>query len=194
MGYSHGKKWTDELIEETIFEVMEALDIKRMPSNKECIAVTKSYALSNKISKTLGFYGWAEKIGIEIKNSETKEGLKYEKKVTDMIKDETGLKSYITGSKGSYDILVDEKVKIEVKFSNGYGDKYYTCNLYNGRHQSDVLVFVCRNKEIGNKNLVIPSHHITDLKQLSIGKKSRYDKYIDRWDYITKFNEFLKKL
>jgi hypothetical protein len=194
MGYTHGKKWTNELVEKEIKEVMKSLNVERMPSNKECILVTSNTALSGKISRSGGFYRWAEKLGLETKSCGTQKGLKTEESVLKLIKENTGLNSDQTPVKSPYDILVNDKVKVEVKYSKGFKNAYYTANLYKGLQKADVLVFICKNEELGNKNLIIPSHLIQGLKQLSIGKTSRYDKYIDRWDYINMFDDFMKSI
>jgi len=193
-GHSESSKWNDELIEKEIRNVMKSLNVERMPSKSECESVKSSTALSNKIAKTYGFYGWAEKLGLEAKSSGTQKGLKTEKNVLKLIKENTGLNPDQTSVKSPYDILVNDKVKVEVKYSKGFKNAYYTANLYNGLQKADVLVFICENEELGNKNLIIPSHLIQGLKQLSIGKTSRYDKYIDRWDYINMFDDFMKSI
>ena len=197
MGYSHGKKWKKGEVKKEIKKVMKSLNLKRMPTNKECIKVTKNYGLSNKISKTGGFYKWAKKIDLEIKKSATQKASNIENKVKNIINKKTDLKTILTNHKAPYDILVDDKVKIEVKYSLGYkgtSGVYYTANLYKGVQKADILVFICRNKELGHKDLIIPSNKLQGITQLSIGKNSKYDIYKNRWDYIIKYNEFIKKV
>lgn len=191
----HNKfRWDDQKIEKGIRSIMKALNIKRMPSRTEVLSVSNNSSLSNKIAKTYGYYGWADKLNLKTKDSETKKSIQIEKETIKMIKSKTNLDSVITKIKAPYDILVDRKVKIEVKYSGGYKDEFYSANLYNGLQKADVLIFICRNKVIGNKNLIIPSHHIQCITQLSTGVKSKYDKYIDRWDYINKFNDFMESI
>ena len=194
MGYAHGKKWSKGEIIKEIRLVMKTLNIERMPSNSECFKATKNYGLGNKISRTGGFYEWDNKLNLETKDSGTKKGLKAENGVIKLINQYTGLNAIVTQIKAPYDILINKKVKIEVKYSNGYFSNrgnFYSANLYNGLQKADILIFICKNEKIGDKNLIIPSHHLQGLKQLSIGKISKYDKYIDKWDYIIKFNDFL---
>jgi hypothetical protein len=50
--------------------------------------------------------------------------------------------------------------------------------------------------EEGNKverTFVIPSKNLK-LVSLCIGKNSKYNKYINRWDYIDKYDKFYKSL
>ena len=191
-GRNKSYKWSDKKVEEEIKKVMGALGIKRMPSRSEVKLVETDLALSNKIAKTYGYYGWAEKLNLDIKESETQKAVDAEKEVAKMIKENTNLNSKQTSMKAPYDILVDSRVKVEVKYSDGYKNAFYSANLYDGLQKADILVFICRNEELGNKNLIIPSHHLQKKTQLSVGKKSQYDKFNNRWDYITKFNEFMK--
>jgi hypothetical protein len=194
MGYTHGTKWTNELIEEAIEGVMIGLGTTTMPTKSECDHVTGNSALSSKISRDGGFSYWADKLGLEIKDSETQTGFKAEIEAKELIEKETGLVSKITKSRCPYDILVNGNVKIEVKISNGCGGSngfFYSANLYDGIQKADILIFICKNEEKEGKILVIPSHHLQGITQLSIGIESYYDKYKERYDYIEKFNNFM---
>ena len=77
MGHSHGIKWTDEKIKEEIIKVKESLCLERMPTRSEIELVMGNSALTDKISKTKGYYGWAEELNLTIKESETTFGKKY---------------------------------------------------------------------------------------------------------------------
>ena len=168
---------------------MDKLEIQRMPSSSECEIVFGNCSLSNKISKTGGFYEWADKLGLEIKNSETKLGVKHEKDICKKISED--YLAELTPVKFPYDILVEKAVKIDVKFSNLYSHsngEFYTCNLEYKFPKMDILVFICEDV----KTLIIPAHELYGIKQLSVGKKSRYDKYIDRWDILEDFVNFYK--
>lgn len=77
MGYVRGIRWTNELIENKIHEVMRVLNINRMPSASETQLILKDSSLSNKIAKTGGFTKWANKLEITVKKSETQLGGKF---------------------------------------------------------------------------------------------------------------------
>lgn len=168
---------------------MKKLEIKRMPSRSECDAVLGDTCLSNKIAKTGGFYKWADDLGLDVKTSETKIGIKYEKEICKKISEKYFAE--LTPVKFPYDILVEKSVKVDVKFSNLYthsNGRFYTCNLEYKFPKMDILIFVCEDV----KTLIIPAHELYGIKQLSIGKISRYDKYIDRWDILENFVNFYK--
>ena len=71
MGYSHGIKWTDELIQEKILEVKDALQLGRMPSREECRQYFHDESLVNAVSRRIGWYALAREMGLKIKDSET---------------------------------------------------------------------------------------------------------------------------
>jgi len=197
MGYANGTKWTNEKIAKEIYKVMNALGIERMPSNQEIIDVMKSTKLTNAIRRNGGFYEWARRLNLTTKECETKFGKRYEKKLQKYLTK----KGYIVermSVKHPYDLLVNGCIKIDVKASRRYyydGKKYYYAfNLEKKNSTCDIYVCFCvNNEEFSDKVLVIPSKFLK-LTQLNIGAVSEYDKYINRWDYLDKFNEFYEKL
>lgn len=183
MGY--GKKWTEEKVKDEIFKVMNALGIERMPSRSEVEMVTKNSALTNKIAKNGGFYHWAEKLGLDIKGSETSLGIQKEHEIKQKLKS-LGHSVDLTPIKFPYDLLVDDEVKVDVKFSEGYSYKhgfYYSFNLEYDLPKCDILVLICGSSKI----LVVPAYVFTGLKQVSVGVKSKYDKYKDQWFILNQY-------
>ena len=78
MGYAHGIKWNDYLIEKGIRDVMKEAKIDCFPTHSLIKRVTGSFALSNAISKNGGSRYWAVKLGIKIKPCESKFGEDFE--------------------------------------------------------------------------------------------------------------------
>lgn len=194
MAWTHGRKWSDELIETEIRKVMEALNIDRMPTRKEIESVAKDSSLTNKISKGIGFYGWAARMGLQIKDSETTFGKSYESQAMIDILQNTGLDSEKMSQNFAYDILVDGSIRVDVKVSNRYyynGQNYFhTFNLERKHPVCDIMVCYCldENKQV-EKILVIPSSKLHTC-QLSVGVKSQYDAYNNAWDVFHKYSEF----
>lgn len=191
MGHTHGILWTDDLIKEKIEYVMTMLEIDRMPSDSECKFATGNGALSNKISKTGGFYFWANKLELDVKNCETKLGINHEESMLKEIQKKYNAE--LTTVKFPYDILVEGMVKIDVKYSNLYSyshGEYYSFNLEQSLPKSDILILICENK----KTLIIPSHKVNGLTQVSVGTTSKYDEYIGKWEYLDKFISFYKSI
>lgn len=195
MGYAHGNKWTNKLVEEEIYKVMDALNLKRMPSRSEMKLVREDDALSNKISKTGGFKKWANKLNLEIKNSETQLGQEFEIFVKNFLNKKLGYEFTITSTRHPYDLYF-KGVKIDVKVGNRYyydeNNYYHSFNLEKIPPTCDIYICMCKNNENIDKILIIPSVDISNLNQLSVGKDSIYDKYIDRYDIIKKYYEFYK--
>jgi hypothetical protein len=195
MKHTYEKKWTDELIQSEIIKVKEALNLNRMPTRKEISKVMGNESLTGKISKTIGYYGWAKKLGLNIKNSETTFGKAYECYATEWLEN-LGYKVDKMSQNYPFDLLINDNIKIDIKTSNLYkGSKgsYYTFNLEKRYATCDIYICVCVENNNIKKTLIIPSKDLR-LTQLSIGKKSIYDKYIDRYDYIQKYDYLYKNI
>lgn len=196
MGYAKGIKWNEKLIEDEIIKVANTLGIDYMPSKTEIVSVWGNDALTNKIAKTGGFNYWAEKLELNIKNSDTKLGQQYEEKAIKIIKSK-GFQVKRMTTKYPFDLLVNDKISIDVKVARPSdtcgarshifttAKKYATCDLY--------MIFALDEVGEVERMFIIPGN---DLKvvTMSIGSKSKYDKYINRWDYLDKFNRFYEHL
>lgn len=99
MGYTHGFKWSEDLIQQGLLQVVSGLKLDRMPTRNECVEFTKSNSLSVAISRRGGgWYGLANELGLSVKESETTTGKKYEKVVKSVLekKDTKYLKCHRT--------------------------------------------------------------------------------------------------
>lgn len=195
MGYVQGTRWTNELIEQEIIKVKEALNLSRMPSNSEVKSVVGN-GLACKISKTGGYKYWADKLNLKMKYSETKLGREYEEKIMKLLQSK-GCEVEQMSIKHPYDLLVNLNIKVDVKVSNLYrGEKgeFHTFNLEKHNHNCDLFICVCVTDDEIVKTLVIPSKFLMKVSQLSIGNNSVYDVFKDRFDYIEKYDVFYNQL
>ena len=195
MGYTHGNKWSEELIRDGVMEVKEGLKLDRMPTRKECTEFTNSCTLSVAISRRDGgWYGLANELGLPIKESETTTGKKYEKLIKNILESKGFTVSQMSQN-FAYDLLVNDCLKIDVKSSHLYkgkegnfytfrtGKKYATCDIY-------LLVAVNDAEEIV-KTFILPSSKVIKNIQISMGEyHSKYDVYLDRWDILTDYSNF----
>lgn len=181
--------WTDENIEKSIRGVMRGYCLERMPSQSEVELFYGDSKLSNAINKRGGFYEWAKRLNIPTKHSETKIGVEAEEAVKTTLEN-MGFESVeLTPLKHPYDILVNHRVKIDVKISHKYEYEhgtYYSFGLAKPMQTCDVFIAIALDD---NKMYVIPSSILNNQKQLSIGMTSKYDKYIDRWDIVQKLDD-----
>lgn len=197
MGYAHGTKWNDEKIIEEIKKVSNVLNLDRMPSKSEIESVSKNSSLTNAIAKRNGFAYWAEKCGLDIKDSETKTGKKYEFITELIISEKCCLCTEQMSTKHPFDLLVGEFVKVDVKAGKKYkygSTGYYSFNLEKNPATCDIYICHCLSDDDEIiKTFVIPA---TKLKktQLSVGEKSMYDKFIDAWHYVNLYDEFYKSI
>lgn len=193
MAYSHGKQWNEQDIENGIFEVISILDIDGyMPSTRDITKVTHNFALSNAISKRGGFHFWANKLGLKMKNSETKFGKTYEEECFSTLIS-FGYDCQYTSIRYPYDILANN-VKIDVKSGSlyfGVGGKYFTFNLEKPKPTCDVYICYCIENSEVKKIYVIPSCVVSGKTQLSLGVKcSKYDRFVDKWEIIKEYDDF----
>lgn len=197
MGYTHGIKWNDDKVKETILKVKKSLNLNRMPTKKEFELVMGNSSLTSKISRTKGYYGWAKELNLDIKESETTFGKKYEYIVKEYLENK-GYQIEKMPQNYSFDLLVNNFVKIDVKVAKPYvasdNTTWHTFNLYKKYAYCDIYVTLCLdNDENIEKMLIIPSIKC-QIKQLSVGKESKYDKYNYELKYIDDYIKFYNNL
>lgn len=198
MGHTHGTQWTEQKIKAAVLEVVEKLELDRMPSKSEMEEYYGDAALTNKLAKGGGLYHYANIYGLPIKQSETQFGLKYERMVRDILIVQ-GHDAEITSTKCPYDILVNKRVKVDVKVGRivrSAPSPYYTFGLAKTVQTCDIYVAVTLDKNDSvHKIYIIPASVMSGKSQLSIGMKtSRYDKYVDRWDYIETVDKVFEEI
>lgn len=189
-------KWNEYKIEKEIRNTMKFLNIDRMPTVSEMKVATRSYGLGLKVTRNGGTNYWADKLGLELKNSETKFGNEWEIKMKEGL-ERRGYMVEKMSTKHPYDLLVNNNIKIDVKASRYYHKdnfKFHSFNLEKKYHNCDIFIFVGLADEADDieKILIIPSKYLMGKKQLSVGLTSKYDKYQDRWDYLEKYSDFYK--
>lgn len=72
MGYVFGTQWTDDMVQAKILDCVSALGLKRMPSRAEFHDFYGSDALTNRIRRSGGYYDWADRPGLPMKESGNK--------------------------------------------------------------------------------------------------------------------------
>lgn len=196
MGYTHGIKWSFQRMCDEINTVKHILNIDRMPSNSECKLVTGNCALSNAIRRSGGFYWLANHMGLNIKDSETKTGKKFEKLAREILEDKN-YKVQDMSVKYPFDLLVNDRIRVDVKVGRPYlsrnsrvhtigiNKKYATCDLY--------MVFALDEKDKPERTFLIPGCDLR-VTSLNFGKDSIYNIYLDRWDLIERYDKFYSGL
>lgn len=189
MGYTTGEKWTHNKIKTEILNVMNCLNIDRMPTSVEIKKVTKNAKLTNAIRRHGGYLYWAMELGVEQSKCTTRIGLNGELFIKNLLEN-LNYKVEKMSVKHPYDLLVNKNIKIDVKVSNKYKDQYFTFNLEKSNPTCDLYVLICVNQE-EKKYYVVPSKFLHQT-QISICDSSKYDIYKDRWDYIEQYDRFYK--
>lgn len=195
MGYSHGHKWTYEDAFNKVKKCIDVMGYSSMPTTKELKDFYGESGLAVKLNKRID---WKEKImrdlEIKYKDCETTKGKKYECLASEILI-KNGFRVERMTTKEHFDLLVDGVVKVDVKVgkrwyieasqANSFGihKKYATCDVY-------MLIALndnCQNERI----FIIPSFLARNQSTLTIGKNSKYDKWINRYDIINNYSSFL---
>lgn len=190
-------KWNDELIEKEILKIVNHLEINRMPTSTEIHNVRKNYGLNVAIERHGGYKYWADKLNLNQSKCETRLGLIGELRAKEILESK-GYEVEKMSVKHPYDLLVNKNIKIDSKisklFKSDYGS-YYTFNLEKKNPTCDIYIAFCVDDSINIiKTYVIPSKFLHKT-QLSIGEHtSKYDRFLDRWDYIEQFNKFYEQI
>jgi hypothetical protein len=193
--HTRGKVWTEENVHDEILKCMEILDIKRIPTSGELLSINRN-DLHMKISKTKKYSGWAKHLGLKQKESCTKEGQDQEENIYIFLSSKGySVERMSTGY--PYDLLVNGTVKIDVKSANplqSRGSVIHTFGISKTKPTCDVYVCLALNEE-GNAErcLVIPSHFLK-IVTLCIGKNSKYNRFIDKWNYIEEYTKFYSQI
>lgn len=179
-----------------ILEIKEALNIDRLPNSKEVIDYTGNQSLHSQITRQGGYRYFSEKLGLELKDSHTILGQSYEYLVADKLI-ELGFKVEKMSTLHPFDLLINDTVKVDVKVANPTkvrNSRVHTFATNKSNASCDIYIMIALNeeKEI-EKLLTIPSHHVK-VVTVSIGKNSKYNKYIDRFDYIDSYSEFFNSI
>ena len=198
MGYAHGTKWTDKLIKEKVLEVVSALELDRMPSRTECRNYFHNDALTNAISKRIGWYELANQLGLPIKESETYFGKKQEIDAQEQLISR-GYEVRRMSQNFPYDLLVNDCLKIDVKASRlyrGINGNFYTFNLEKPFCTCDIyMLYLIGDDRMEKDVLIIPSAVVATNTQISVGEStSKYYKYSQKWDYISDYTDFLSSV
>lgn len=188
--------WLTET-EKRICDLVKSMGINRMPTRSEVLLFSGDNSLENRIMRSGGFKAWAERLHLKLKSCETYFGNKYEEITADKLRllfDDVKT----TPVKFPYDIVINNRTKIDVKASRLYKGKqgeFYTFNLESKYPKCDFYIAYCINeRDVAEKVLVIPACVMAGKSQLSVGKNSIYDKYHCRWDLIKKFDYLMSEM
>lgn len=189
MRHTRGTYWTPEMIAQKIVEAVNGLNLSAMPTRSQFVNFYGDDKLTNKISKTLGYYGWAEKLNLSIQNNDTQKAKLSEKFAADLLRDH-GYEVLQMVQNHPYDLLINQAVKVDVKFSNLYhGDQgnFYSFALRKKYSSCDVYLLISNNDANEKSIFILPAKDAMQL-QISIGEhNSIYHKYLNRYDVIDQY-------
>lgn len=194
MGYTYGHMWTEERIKSGILDVVKILDLDRMPTHGEVRSVYGDERLTNKISKTHGYYGWAEILGLPMKGSCTQTGKIGEEYAAQLL-NARGFDVQRMSTKFPYDLYVDNSVKVDVKHANIFtaqnGRQFFSFWLSKKFPTCDVYMLIAERKD-GPAVYVVPA--TIGKTQISMGRdQTMYERYRDRYDIISDIAQTMRR-
>ncbi len=191
---SSRQKWTEEKIKEQLLYCINGLDLHRMPSKQEVDRYFGNYALSNKITKGKGFYGWAKELQLPLKSSDTLTG-KAGEAIAKAYLEKNGFMVEQMSMRHPYDFLVNDVVKVDVKYSHLYQtDKwgFYSFRLEKKYPTCDVYLLISDSPKGEHTFFVVPAKDVMQT-QISIGEHmSSYHRYIGRLDVLIQYETAIK--
>lgn len=189
------KKWTEDLIRQGILESIKTLNIDRMPTAAELQSIGRN-DLHCKIGRTKTYRGWADELKLSLKHSDTNKGQVWEFYVEDELK-KLGFDVEQMTTKHPYDMLVNNTVKVDVKVGSAHthfgtrchtfrpSKKFATCDIY-------ICIGLDEDENV-EKTFIIPSK-FAQLVTLNICNDSKYNAFLDRWEYVSRFVDFYEKV
>jgi hypothetical protein len=126
----HTKSWKENEIEDEILRITSMLNLNRMPSKSEIEQVTNDRSILNAIARSYGFYGWSKRLSLPIKDCETEFGIDYQEVAIKMLQ-EKGYIATRTSVKAPYDIIINNKIRVDVKSGCAYELKGSRCHTFN---------------------------------------------------------------
>lgn len=188
--------WSQERIEKEVLYMVQKTKQNTFPTHTEMFDFFGDYKLSNAIRRNGGTKYWADKLGMECKQCESKFGTSFEERFIEDVLRELDFRSEMCKVRYPYDVLVEDVAKVDVKCSNriqAHGFQLYTSNLEKDFQTCDFYVIYCLNENKIDKIYILPSFVMSGKTQFSVGiNSSKYDVFLNRWDLIKDFVEFVK--
>jgi hypothetical protein len=173
-------RWNDGLIESEIRAV--ALSLGHFPVKNE-LSGMKREDLSNAICKSLGFVGWAKRLGMERAISDSDFGWAGEESVVAELQRRGFTASRTKEVKAPFDILVNNIVRIDVKNARfaSYPTKHGSCDgwFYRLGKMCQADLVALHQYDEGSTYIIpwslIPTSNVT------ITREGKYSHYKEAW-------------
>jgi hypothetical protein len=197
MAYAHGVQWNEQKIIDEIINICKILMIDRFPSREEIKSVRNDEALHSAICRNGGYKYYSNILCLQMKASETLTGWQFEDIAKESMETCLGYKVEKMPTKYPYDLLVNDFVKVDVKCARPFcmrGDRVHTFGINKKHSTCDIYVIYALSEDDRiERTFIIPGHELK-VVTMCIGLNSKYNKYVDRWDYFDMYNQFYKSL
>ena len=184
MGYAHGFRWSDELVESELRPIGRKMG--RMPSSTELRDMGRN-SLACAISRSGGYYRWSQRLGLEQKGTETHWAQKWERHEVEFFS-ALGFGVQRQSTKSKFDLLVQGQ-RVDVKAARwtpfrkgGKFGSFVFAGLKWGAG-CDVFDLLCIEGEAVKHRYLIPADkaRVTTLSisRRSLGDDGKYSAFRD---------------
>jgi hypothetical protein len=158
-----------------------------MPTMSECTEYFGNYALEAAAKKLSKWSGYAEMMGLKTAMGKRAFGGDCREAAARML-EEHGYFVEIVSQKGSHNLLVDGKVKVQARASGLFNNKKKMQNIWTFRtdKKCDAYMFICMGNDGAVENVfIVPCADVQYVSYVTITRSGgMYDKYAQRWDVI----------
>jgi hypothetical protein len=178
VGYSHGKRWTDEDVERELRHIVATTG---MVPTAQRLGAAGRQDLSNQIGRRGGFAHWRNKIGLPENDSESAMGHRWETHVAELL-EATGHAAERQTARAPFDILVDDCVRVNVKSAHwgAYGRDNYCKGHFFGIGKTwascDVFALVAVTDDEPPRVMWVPWHEARQ-QTITLTKSHRFNGY-----------------
>lgn len=191
-GYGH--IWTEERLRSELLKSIDLLMLDRMPTAAELLTIGRN-DLHVKIGRTKKYSGWAEDLGLPMKSCDTRTGQKYEEIAFAML-EERGYSAERMSTKYAYDLLVNGHLKVDVKVAKPYmlrgESRVHSFGINKVKQTCDLYFLLAMDEEEQFERIFIIPSHVLNVVTLSVGRESKWNPYVDRWDLVEKYDKFFR--
>lgn len=186
-GMARRTRWSESLIETRLLVHVD--DLGRMPSCRELAEREGDHRLATAIVRYGGYVAWAKRLGVRLKESETRTGRIWEDHEERFFL-EAGFKVIRQRHRTPYDLLVND-LRVDVKSATWSDYEVVSGFVFAGLKRGvdcDVFDLVCVNDDEVSHRFVIPAKDVEvvtiTISPRVIAGSGKWSRFEDRLDFL----------
>ena len=188
------------MVNDGVIKAIEYLDLQRMPTSTEIKFLaqqghTYAIGLDSAITRNGGYINIANELFVGRKDSTTGKGLYWEERAVKLLHERGYSNIERMPRKHTYDILLNDRIKIDVKASKiirGKGeDKTHVFRTKRKNATCDIYMAFAVDEDNSTEIYIIPALQVK-VVTLVLNKNSKFYQYKNRWDILQNYDNALK--